>query len=103
VGWLRVTAAATSFPGGAEQLSHAEALATGTPSPGIGPHPSAPVDRFQELQNRFRYLVVLNVASAQFVRDAGAILIDAGTTLCITIGVPTIVVGLISLLAELRD
>jgi len=33
---------------------------------------------------------------------AGAIWIDAGTTLCIAIGVPTIVVGLISLLAELR-
>jgi hypothetical protein len=28
-GWLRVTAAAISFPGGVEQLSHAEALATG--------------------------------------------------------------------------
>jgi hypothetical protein len=28
-GWLRVTAAATSFSGGVEQLSHAEALATG--------------------------------------------------------------------------
>ena len=28
-GWLRVTAAASSLPGGVEQLSHAEALATG--------------------------------------------------------------------------
>ena len=35
--------------------------------------------------------------------SAGAIWIDAETTLCIAIGVPTIVVGLISLLAELRD
>jgi hypothetical protein len=35
----------------------------------ISPHPSAPVGRFQELENRFRYLVVLNVAAAQFVRD----------------------------------
>jgi hypothetical protein len=34
---------------------------------------------------------------------AGAIWMDAGTTLCIAIGVPTIVVGLISLFAELRD
>jgi hypothetical protein len=34
---------------------------------------------------------------------AGAIWIDARTTLCIAIGVPTIVVGLISLLAEPRD
>jgi hypothetical protein len=43
------------------------------------------------------YLVSLGIIGA------GAIWIDAGTTLCITIGVPTIVVGLISLLAELRD
>jgi hypothetical protein len=43
------------------------------------------------------YLVSLGIIGA------GAIWIDAGTTLCITIGVPTIGVGLISLLAELRD
>jgi hypothetical protein len=43
------------------------------------------------------YLVSLGIIGA------GAIWIDAGTTLCIAIGVPTIVVGLISLLAELRD
>jgi hypothetical protein len=42
------------------------------------------------------YLVSLGIIGA------GAIWIDAGTTLCIAIRVPTIVVGLISLLAELR-
>src|ERR1700733_6471938 len=30
---------------------------------------STPVGRFQELENRFRHLVVLNKAAAQFVRD----------------------------------
>ena len=43
------------------------------------------------------YLVSLGIIGA------GAIWIDAGTTLCIAIGVPTIVVGLISLLSDLRD
>ena len=43
------------------------------------------------------YLVSLGIIGA------GAIWIDAGTTLCIAIGVPTIAVGLISLLAELRN
>jgi hypothetical protein len=45
------------------------------------------------------YLVSLGIIGA------GAIWIYAGTTsaLCIAIGIPTIVVGLISLLAELRN
>jgi hypothetical protein len=43
------------------------------------------------------YLVSLGIIGA------GAIWIDAGTALCIAIGIATIVVGLISLLAELRD
>ena len=43
------------------------------------------------------YLVSLGIIGA------GAIWVNVGTTLCIGIGVPTIVVGLISLLAELRD
>jgi hypothetical protein len=43
------------------------------------------------------YLVSLGIIGA------GAIWVNGGTTLCIGIGVPTIVVGLISLLAELRD
>ena len=43
------------------------------------------------------YLVSLGIIGA------GAIWVNVGTTLCIGIGVPTIVVGLIGLLVELRD
>jgi hypothetical protein len=43
------------------------------------------------------YLVSLGIIGA------GAIWIYAGTALCVAIGIPTIVVGFISLLAELRN
>jgi hypothetical protein len=49
----------------------------------------------------------MSTTTAYFVSlgiiGAGAIWVNVGTTLCIGIGVSTIVVGLISLLAELRD
>jgi hypothetical protein len=43
------------------------------------------------------YIVSLGIIGA------GVIWINAGTALCIAIGIPTITVGLISLLAELRN
>ena len=65
-GWLRVTAAAISFPAAWSALSRRSLGDRGTPSPGnqsTSQTHSAPVD-LQEIEDRGRDLVVLNIASA---------------------------------------
>src|SRR5215813_6168309 len=57
------------FPAAWSALSRRSLGDRKTPSPGSNPHPSVPVDRLQKLENGGRYLVVLDVTSAQFVSD----------------------------------